>query len=1332
MFKLLKKSKLDGINTAEIKLLNLLILCIFTFVNLYTTPVYAGPDDTVTPDSGVYVDEGEDNDEDPFDISSYFDFENDVLDVLVNGELEDEDDIDTFRFYAPAGSNIDFQLNLKTIKYNDITSFEAGVDLIVFITDSNTIWTVQDGDVSRLLSDSELADDISELELDQIVINDIWITDDSDIIIAFDNVIYIADLDGNLQLLYSASDIETATGISDPQVVNVASSEGYIYIADLTSLKLLQGDMESTGLTVIADYYDIYDAVDHSGLTVIESLDADTGKFSLFEQTIASTTGTFRPTHMIKVSGSEIYSDGFYCTEFSSSIDGNGGITFITPDESDPTAAVFSQFMPADDAIIHPTCLALDTTGSFDNYMYMANFGSNMGNTFDGKVYQIDADGNATDFVSVYLNSDGEAATKGTDYPTYVTGFYDVIDMKFSNNLGSYGDYLYVLSENIDDDTDLGSDSDIWRITPQGVAHLFAENVMSGAGRIVFDTTGNFDGKMIIVPWYGTSDIVTVDADGTVTTLYDGISSNILGAEIAPAGSIFDGSLLLTLDGGDLVGLNYDPNDLLEETDWASDLPLGDIPGGDIVFDGDKDMYLLAGDEDTKAILKYSELLYSFGDTRIQTTLYNRENDLLHQPHISVQLNDEVAIVKVDDLLEEPTTSVVIDSSEFESDDTLSDIGFCFVPNGNCYIYSNNGKWIKVADWDDDDVAFGSFNEISSISHEEIAAETGQEYPEILNLVVSPELDSEPNILFAVTSNGLNNLPDSVLETPTQNIDDDILYMGYIDDEDYYPTLAYGSDRLNMVLVNISGPTDNQSVSVLEYADPNGVFEYELTELEGGDYTITLVGVVNYNGEYEMLIRNKGVLKEYLIDADNPESTLTLSDGQIVKLAIDGNGQALVTANYNPETGNITDIFEIEISGTNSGTVIDILNNDDPHNLEVKYITINNSVKSLTCHGTIEEVRTESSKSKRIKNLSFQDVEQIVLPKCGIDVLQVDSLGFKDDTGVNGVAESQNYVTAKYIKEIDVNEDISNIVFFSGIYTNNYKLIDVDGAVIGTTFYGSSISEMAITNKDQDNNAFYESNCYIKGNIREFLVTRGDISNSNIITQKGYIRELTVSDGNLEDSIITAGNSTIKKFEINASDQNPDNGNVSGDTLISADTNIDSVFIKGNFAKTCEIDANKNMKKIIVSGDCAGRIEAFTLGDLMVGYDIKGKRLQESGDFTGSDFSGDLLSTLNIKEVKITGQMKDDNTGQSNIVSTYGNIKNIFIEDNARGYIYAGKNITTVMVGLIDGKRKQIANEDAEVNLEIDARNLTRLYYTGTRNAEYVLPGDPTIVDLNP
>ena len=94
MFKLLKKGKLDSINAANTKLFKLFISLIFTFITTYSTLVYAGPNDAVTPDSGTTVDENEDNDTTPFDITSYFDLENDKLDVLVTGEIADEDDFD--------------------------------------------------------------------------------------------------------------------------------------------------------------------------------------------------------------------------------------------------------------------------------------------------------------------------------------------------------------------------------------------------------------------------------------------------------------------------------------------------------------------------------------------------------------------------------------------------------------------------------------------------------------------------------------------------------------------------------------------------------------------------------------------------------------------------------------------------------------------------------------------------------------------------------------------------------------------------------------------------------------------------------------------------------------------------------------------------------------------------------------------------------------------------------------------------------------------------------------------------------------------------------------
>ena len=1335
MLNLLRSGNTENKRTEKFRQLNLLILIIFSVVTSFSTAIYAGPSDSLTPASGTAIDETEDNDTTPLDLTSYFDLQNDQLDVLVSGEISSDEDTDQFEVSVIPGTNLNLQLNLKSIKYNDITSLESADDFLIFVTDRNTIWIVDSGNVDLLLSDSDLADAIPELELADIVINDIWISDDNDILIAFDSVVYVADTDGNLELLYSAADITAATGVSSPKISTIATSETYVYIADESCLNILQGDLDGSALTVVSNDEDIAKVFVGNDIDLLSSYSELADYHLLQNGTFASTSSTFRPTHMIKVSGSSIYDDGFYCTQFSDTLNGTGGITQVSPDADDPNIMIFSQLMAADDDIINPTCLVEDTVGNFGNFIYMANFGVQMGNNFDGKVYKVDAAGTPTEFVTQYLNLDGTQATKGTTDPIDVTGFYDVIDMKFSNNLGSYGDYLYIISENIADGTQYGSDSDIWRIDSDGVAELFVEGVMPGAGRIIFDTVGTFGNQMIIVPWQAGHDFVTVDADGVVTTLYPAVSSNILSAEIAPSDSVFNGGLLLTVSGGDLVSLDYDPNNVLQTTLWTSDLPTGAIPGGDIVFDNSTgDMFLLAGDQSSKGILKYEnyDINFDIADINVQETTYNTDNDYLHQPHFSVQFNDDFGILKVDNLLEEPTTSMVVSSGDFEEDDDITSTGFCFSNDGNCYIYSNVGKWVKISEWTNVSAALGSFVQLETLTQDEIAAVSSQEYPEIKSIMVSPADIYGDSYLYAITSNGQYYLPDSIDEIPSQDVDDDILYLGDLSNEDYTPSFAYGSNMMNRILVDVTGPEGDISLDVSEYADPNGVFEYELNSLEGGIYNISLSAPDYYTGSYDMLLENNGVLLELIIDEDNPESIQTLSNDQTVKFAIDGRGQVHVFANVNPDTGNITEIFEIEINGTNSGTVIDILNTDDPHNLDVKYITINDSVRSLTCHGTIEQIRTTSTKNHKLKNLSCQHVEEIILSKFAIDVLQLDSLGVKDEEGINGVSDTKTNVIAKYIREIDVNEDVSNVDFFQGDYSNKYKLIDIDGVVVGSRFYGHSIREFIIGNKNSEDTAFYESACYTSSYIRELYIYRGDISNSSLVTQRGYIRELTVQDGNISDAYIVVGNSSMKKLVVNGSDLNQNNGNVDGSTLISADANIDNIYIKGDFAKTCEIDANNNIKEIIIGGQCAGRIEVFRLKELLVGYDIKGKRLQESGDFTGSDYTGDLLSTLDIKEIKITGQMRDDNTGESNIVSTYGNIKNLYIEDNARGYVYAGKDITTIMVGLIDGKRKHIANEDAEVHLDVNARSLKRLYYTGTRDEELTLPGNPVIYDVNP
>ena len=1341
MINLLIISKLENKKRFSVKLSQLFILLSFSISILLSAALYAGPNDVLTPTSGTTVAEVEDNDETPFDITSYFDLDDNKQDVLVTGEISDTDDVDQFMFTVQAGSSVDFSLNVKSVAYNDITLFKAGDGFVIFVTDNNTIWSVLSGSVAMLFSSDELAEGIAELDLDQIVINDICITEDNDILIAFDEVVYKADLSKNLEILYSASDIQTATGGSGLEITTIAASETYVYFADNFSLNILQGDLDSTetDLSVIADDVDMVTTLYGSEANIISSFLGDSRKLMLSEDYFSSTTGTFRPTDMIKVSGSDIYDDGFYCTEFSPSLDGNGGIKLISPDQDDPNEMVYSEFMADDSNIVHPTCLALDTSGSFGNYIYMANFGPQLGNNFDGKVYQIDADGNATEIVSLYLDENDAQATKGTSNPQDVTGFYDVIDLKFSNNFGDYGDYLYVLSENIDDGTDLGSDSDIWRIDTDGVAHLFVEGVMAGAGKIVFDTAGTFGGKMIIVPWYGPSDIVTVDADGTVTTLYTEITDHILGAEISPTDSIFGGSLLLTINGGEFISLDYDPNDILEQTVWASDLPTGEIPGGDIIFDGSSDMYLLAGDEDVKGILKFSDydLTSKINKMDIHEVAYNTDNDLLHQPHFALKMNDIFGIYKIDYLMSDPEQAALVDpqmsevigSSEFDEDDTIDSIGFCFAPEGDCFIYSNAGKWVKTAAWNLISASLGSFSEITAISHENISDVTYQEYPEYVTIEV---MSGDSPALYGVTSNGLDNLPDNVLELPTQYVDDDVVWLGAVEEGEYEPYSVYGADALNRVSVSIVGPGDEQIVNVSDVADPNGVFEYELSDLVSGDYTVTLSSVMDYSGSYEMLIEDKGTAQEIIITEESSNSSITLSNGETVKFSFEGRGQARLAVTYNPDTGYITDIFEIEISGTNSGTYIGIINIDDPHNLDIKYITINSSLKKLSCSGTVETVRTQSTRFKKVEDLDLYNVEEIYLPNTGIKVLQANSLGVKDETTVDGVSEENNIVRAKYISEIDVYEDVYNINFFYGVYTNSYKLINVDGVVFGCNIYGNSITELVIKNEDDLDDALFGTNIYTNNYIRDFTVYTGNIRECNLMTNRGYISDFSINDGDLIDSYIYAGSNSIRAMQIMAGDENPASGNISRSTIVAV-RDLKKLYVEGNLEKYSTVTVGRNLSEIILSGDFAGEINAFKLKNMLVGYDSRGRRLSESDvEYTGSDFTGDVFSTLNITEINVTGMMKDDEAGQSIIQSNYGSIRNIFIEDGATGYIEAGKVINTIMIGVLDGNRRKVVNEAANSNLEVIARKLGRIYYTGSRSAEFELPGNPVIVDLNP
>ncbi len=1289
------------------------------------SPALANPSESIQITNGTTISESESNDINAQDLSNYYDLENDKIDVLINGNLSSSTDTDKYSYYSISGNNIKLQCNLKDIPHNDITSICSGKDVLAFVTDNNTIWEPIGGDVVKITDDIEIASEVDGLELEDIFISDICVNNNEDIIIALSSDICTINTDLDISMLYDQVDIETATGITNPSIGSVVIYENTIYFTDLTSLTLLKGDISKSQLTIVADSYDLLAALTSNSLVDITPT------------TIAQTTETFRPTYMIKVSGSDTYTDGFYISQFSSVNSGTGQINLFSPDDDTQTSFSYSTFMEASDDIINPTCLAIATSNDFDNAMYMGNFGASMGNDFDGKVYKLDADGNPTDFVTSYLNTSGTTAYKGSSVPTEVTGFYDVIDLKFSPDNSDFGTYLFALSENIiTDSDDQANDSDLWRISPDGTAQIFVENVIPAAGRMVFDTTGLFGNKLIIAPW-GSSyqdSIITVDSTGTVETLYT-ISKNILDITQSPADSIFKGALLITYSDGELVALDYDPADgtTIRALSLAQDLDTGSIPGGNIIFDDNNIMYLLAADTKSVQKIDFTESVpSSIIDAEIQPVPATSTEDATYRVNLLLAAGDILPIIAIS---ESETTSFTVteNGTDYNSEDTANTVGFCFSDEGNCYIYSNIGAFIKVSEWNSSSASFGSYNNLSSLNLASLAETSGHSYSEITGITVFPPTDDSANgFLYTINSNSIHNLPPDA-DTPSQMADDVILYLGNTTTESYSPDKAFSIDNFNSVYLTISGPGLDSDIT--ETVPASEIFEYELNSLDNGTYTISIASNSKFTGDYELMVTNMGAFSEFIIDQDTPEKTFNLlntetSQAQIVRVSMAGRGDVLISARINPATGNLIEIYEVEISNTNTRSIIDILNNDDPANLDINTITVNSSLKSLNCHGTVGTINSNASRAKIIRNLKLKTVENIDLPAFGLRTVIADNIGVIDPNDVNGVSDTKNTIDARYISSLQVNNDIYNMSVFNNSFSNIFRSFEVDGRMIGCDIYAKAILALTVRNNQGYDDAIYGSNIYPLKLIRSVTIDNGDLNNSLIKVTSGYIRLVELENGNIVNSTLNTTSYLLNVIVNSSEDQG--NGNIQGNSRFYSSRGIRSMYLSGSFEKSAVISVPAaTVSRVITGGNFSGTISTYRLGKLLVGYNQRGRRLTEDAEFTGSNYTGDITATLSISYISVTGQMLGDNSGTSTINSSYGSIRSILIEDGAVGYVSAGNAIGSIMIGTLGGNRHRVINDNADVSLNVSAKKLIRLYYTGTLDTSKTISGDPLIVDLN-
>ena len=757
-------------------------------VMLAGTAVWAHPDADVADELDAElishmadVDEVESNDSAATaqDLTGEFSLDDDdVYAVRVDGSLADSADVDFYRVAMAQEGQINLHINLLEVGHESFTHLALGSDDSFFLVcDGMTLWRYDssEDEVSLLAGPTDLAGAVSGMSAEEAAIADIvaWADDAVLVALAGQGGLVRVRSSGAVTQVVTADEISAETGSEAVDLVSVAvDSSGNVYLADEATGSVLVCTGSFGGL----EYYAAGTAIGAALKSELVS-DLEAGVTSIPETDLAVTYGVFKVTSLLWVPAGGLYEEGFYTSQFSEANGGDGSITRVIPNEEDPEeASLIIVHLPEDDEEIDEddmnfTALALaqeDNTG-FEGKLFVGNFGFDMGNEFDGHVYQVEPEGTISDFVTAYVDGEGGAfIKKGSE----VTGFYDVIDMAFSPGGASvFGNYLYVISENIDDNSAGGSASDIWRIDADGVAQMFVEEIVDGAGSLAFDTEGSYGGDLYVATWQSNSKILRLTSEGAYSTFYEfGGSEQILDMAFAPAGSLFAGELLVMAkrgSGSSLIAI--DPSGETK-TVWSTGIATGDIPSGDFVFDPEG--HLVYASSSTKAItrLDYENLFeYQLEDIQVRERLSDTS------PYVLLSLADQPRIVTLGQKAVSSDIATEVSPSDLDvgtvPDDESKNVAFCFSDYGSLFVFiQNRGRLYSaarefVADSDAEDGVDDSgywFDNFSTVMY------SSQIYNALaLKDVRMPALAISPSgVLYAAAGNGIK--PEDVVDSDNE------------------------------------------------------------------------------------------------------------------------------------------------------------------------------------------------------------------------------------------------------------------------------------------------------------------------------------------------------------------------------------------------------------------------------------------------------------------------------------------------------------------------------------------------------------------------------------
>ncbi|MBN2131964.1 MAG: hypothetical protein JW741_20855, partial [Sedimentisphaerales bacterium] len=961
---------------------------------------------------------------------------------------------------------------------------------------------------------------------------------------------------------------------------------------------------------------------------------------------------------------------------------------------------------------LNPSALAIDDSPSalFGGLLFMGTFGPSLGDDFDGQIYAVSPQGQIAPFITAFVDGEGQPAFRNG---LEVTGLFDVTDMAFPPTFdGPFGPYLYVLSENIDQNGSSqagGFSSDLWRVAADGAAELFVENFADGVISLAF---GSFAyGNDLFVATFQGGKVYRITPAGDVDPFYDFsiFSSNLMVSDVVFTPSdltlepMADALLLSLVSGNAAFLVQIQPNGADIQI-WGSGFATGDVSSGDLLFNPDRQLIVAQQDDKNLVRVDYENLL----DTRLDSLALRREvllpgdpnETIAYAPYLLATVGNRPRILRLGDgqLDSIRTESRPVDLSVPDPpDDTLEPLQFTFDPDGQLIAWMPHRDSLEGSTRADD--AFTNF--FTGITGDDLAASTPLADPCLVALAIDPA-----GTLYTLARNA-----DSPELAPEDLAFDDRLLALEPGQSGLIPGTLLEIPALTRASITLAGPGDPNTFDIVA----GDILNVTLEDQPAGDYLLQLDSIDRTAGDYELLVGvDADFSATYTLTAADTPRTFTTVAGDRLDFVLTGPGQASLQVDQRPD-GTLIALHELDLTGTRPDTEVSFVNRDNPGDLSLDAFSLDGSLQLLDLEADLQAFEAPAGSRGAVKFCRLGRLRSLDAPNHSFQEFHVAALGEPD-------AQNLSFDAAR-LTELYVAGDVDGIRFFSPGHRNIYRTVIIDGRVVESVFYGLMLLDFRVRNLADADLAFDASALDFRtdnGRIRRAIFDQGDVVDSFLAANRA-IDYVELSDGNLTDTSVSAihSSSSIGDFLVlSDAAPGPDSprGNITGVGFsvyrrfdrLHADGNIDentSLYFRNTFAG--------KLNELSSAGHCAATLGAGRIMDIRVGYDRNATPLPESDSFTGSDFSGSASVIFLLKEINVTGAIRD-----ASLATTYpgvGYIGNVYAQDGCLdSNLSAERTIRRIMIGYENGNRRQIMNLDADVSGTIATRALGRLYYTGS------------------